>query len=224
MAITVSLYSNLSLDDLVTYSIFTLFEEHKEATFENIVAKCYDLFPERFALVGYPQWPDSARVNKSWLRCRTDFKYIKGSVKTGFVITAKGLEVVAKVQHRLKRPSYDGAVMSRKRKQASERTREEKFINELEKADVFKRYMNEKGNIDISHFEFVDMLYCTLESSWKSLKDNIEKLKLYAQKLERKEVLDFLEFAESKFSRLLQPQKTEKEEREFLGGMNKKKL
>jgi hypothetical protein len=90
--ISSKLYSDISLDELVTYSIFVLLEEKTEATFENIVAKCFEFFPEKFSLIGYPQWPDSTRVNKSWLRCRTDFKYIKGSVKNGFTLTSKGLE------------------------------------------------------------------------------------------------------------------------------------
>lgn len=36
-----SLYSDTSLDELVTYSIQSLLEENQEATFENSVAKCY---------------------------------------------------------------------------------------------------------------------------------------------------------------------------------------
>lgn len=50
-----NLYRDISLDELVTYSIFILLEESKEATFENIVAKCFELFPEKFSLIGYPQ-------------------------------------------------------------------------------------------------------------------------------------------------------------------------
>lgn len=57
----------MNIDKLVVYSIYLLSVEKKEATFENIVAKCFQLFPEKFSLVGYPQWPDSARINKSWL-------------------------------------------------------------------------------------------------------------------------------------------------------------
>jgi hypothetical protein len=213
-----NLYRDVSLDELVTYSIFILLEESKEATFENIVAKCFELFPEKFSLIGYPQWPDSARVNKSWLRCRTDFKYIKGSVKSGFTLTSKGLEVVERVQKRLKRPSSEKIIVSQKR--AKERSKEEQFINELVESEVFTRYLIEQEKTEISHFEFCDMLYCTLESSAKALKENLEKLKEYAQKLNRTEALKFLLFSENKFSHLL---KEKVEQKEYSGGMNKLK-
>ncbi|RJR21300.1 MAG: hypothetical protein C4581_02375 [Nitrospiraceae bacterium] len=212
------LYSDTSLDELVTYSIHSLLEESKEATFENIVAKCFELFPEKFSLIGYPQWPDSARVNKSWLRCRTDFKYIKGSVKSGFALTSKGLEIVEKVQKKLRRPVSEKIAVSQKK--AKERTKEEQFINELERSEVFKRYLSDHDKTEISHFEFCDMLYCTLESSPKALKENLDKLKGYAQKLNRNEVLKFLIFSEIKLFHLLQGKASQNE---YVGGMNKGK-
>jgi len=212
-----NLYRDISLDELVTYCVFLLQEEKKEATFENIVAQCFELFPEKFSLIGYPHWPDSARVNKSWLRCRTDFRYIKGSVKSGFTLTSKGLEVVERVQRRLKRPVSEKFIVSKKK--AHERSKEEKFINELENSEVFKRYVIDHEQIEISHFEFCDMLYCTLESSAKTLKENLDKLKGYAQRLNRSKTLNFLLFAEKKFSHLLK----DNDGREYSGGMNKAK-
>lgn len=212
------LYRDISLDELVTYSVFLLQEENKEATFENIVARCFELFPEKFSLIGYPQWPDSTRVTKSWLRCRTDFKYIKGSVKSGFKLTPKGLEVVERVQKRLRRPISEKIIVSEKKSRA--RTREEQFLKELEKSEVFQRYINLHEKAEISNFELCDMLYCTLESSAKALNENFEKLKEYAQKYNRNEVVEFLLFAESKFSNLL---KGKVEQNNFSEGINKVK-
>ncbi len=214
-----NLYRDISLDELVTYSIFILLEESKEATFENIVAKCFELFPEKFSLVGYPQWPDSTRVTKSWLRCRTDFKYIKGTVKSGFKLTSKGLEVIERVQRRLKRPVSEKIIVSQKK--ARERSKEEQFISELEKSEVFKRYLIDNEKMEISHFEFCDMLYCTLESSPKALKDNLEKLKGYAQKLNNNEVLKFLIYSENKLPHLL---KSNPKKIRYIGGMMKRKV
>ena len=216
--ISPKLYSDISLDELVTYSIHELLEQKMEATFENVVAKCFELFPDKFSLMGYPQWPDSARVNKSWLRCRTDFKYIKGSVKSGFTITSKGLDAVERVQKKLRRPLVEKVVVSRKK--AKERSREEEFIKELEQSEVYKRYLADQEKTEISHFEFCDMLYCTLESSAVALRDHLEKLKGYAQKLNKTKILEFLLFSENKLSHLL---REKVETSEYTGGMNKAK-
>lgn len=82
-------YERISYDDLITYAVYSLTRSGREATFENIVAESFTLFPVRFSLRGYPQWPESAAVNKSWLRCRTDKGYLVGSVKEGLKLTPK---------------------------------------------------------------------------------------------------------------------------------------
>ena len=51
-------YDDISLDELVTYCVNLIIQEGKEATFERIVEKAFFLFPEKFSLIGYPQWPD----------------------------------------------------------------------------------------------------------------------------------------------------------------------
>jgi hypothetical protein len=212
------LYKNISLDELVTYCVFLVLQEKKEATFESVVAKCFELFPQKYSLIGYPQWPDSARVNKAWLRCRTDCKYISGSVKNGFSITSKGLEIIEGVQKKLNRPFQEQDALRTKKGIA--RSREEQFINELEKSDVFKRYIVKRENTEISHFELCDVLYCTLESSAKSLNNNLDMLKEFATKLNKKDILSFLLLAEKRFASILRGGDMEEK---YSGGMNKRR-
>ena len=71
------LYQDISLNDLVMYAVYVLAESKNEINAEEIVAACFLLFPSRFHLRGYPQWPDSTVVNKRWLDCR-DRGYITG--------------------------------------------------------------------------------------------------------------------------------------------------
>jgi hypothetical protein len=214
------LYSNITLDELVTYCVFLSQEEKKEVTFENIVANCYERFPDKFSLVGYPQWPDSARINKSWLRCRTDFKYIKGSVKSGFVLTEKGIDVVARVQKKLRSSKSEKEIVNKKRTAA--RSREEQFIKEIEKSEIFQKYLKFSENIEVSHFDFCDLLYGTLETSADVLNRNLNTLKEYASRLGKGNILNFLTFLEKKFSDTLKL--NNKEKVIYGGGMNKRKL
>ena len=211
-------YSQISLSDLLTYCVYLLESEKRKANFEDIVAKCFELFPERFSLTGYPQWPDSSRVNKVWLRCRTD-KYIKGSVKAGFTVTPKGLDVGERVQKKISTP-IDERVYTKKR-QARERTREELFIRKLEGTEAYQRYMEVGKSTEISHYEFCDMLFCTLESSAESLRENLESLLDFSAKLKHDKAVKFLKFAEENFHSILYP---DKPKNKFKGGMQKKKL
>ncbi len=51
------LYSDISLNDLATNCVYLVYNEKKEATFEDIVIKCFKLFPDKLSLVGYSQYP-----------------------------------------------------------------------------------------------------------------------------------------------------------------------
>ncbi len=213
-------YKHISIDELVVYAIHRLNNEKKEPTFENIVAKCFDLFPKKFHLIGYPHWPDSARVNKSWLRCRTDFHYISGSVKTGFQLTSKGLSIVENVMRKIRSTAHQKAHL--KKRIIEERSREETFINELEKSTAFKKYKRSRSEFNLSEFELCDMLFCTLESPLELRKKNIALLKEYAEKLDRQEALEFLRKCESKFAKYLSAYKIDKIKEDFSGGMFRK--
>src|SRR6266581_3022167 len=105
------IYRRIALNELVTYAVYFLSQSGKEIVFEDVVATCFRLFPERFHLRGYTDWPDSTVVNKRWLDCR-DRGYITGSTAHGFSITPKGLEVAERT----------ASVLSGKRRHFSRRT------------------------------------------------------------------------------------------------------
>jgi hypothetical protein len=64
------IYGRIALNDLITYAVYFFSQSSGEINAEDIVAACFKLFPERFQLRGYSEWPDSTVVNKRWLDCR----------------------------------------------------------------------------------------------------------------------------------------------------------
>jgi len=58
-------YQNLTIDDLILYALFSLEEKGVEGRFENIVAEGFEMFPKKFYLHGYPEYPDARRVFNS---------------------------------------------------------------------------------------------------------------------------------------------------------------
>jgi len=214
-------YKDISLDRLVTYVVYLIIEEKREATFENIVAKCFELFPRKFALIGYSHWPDSARVNKAWLRCRTDFKYIKGTVKSGFKLTSKGYEVVQEVQRILKPTNMK--YQSIKKHIKDERSREEYFINRIKANSLFAKYMNKEKDLVITEFDFCDLLFCTLESTLETRRKNLSLLKDYAKTLNDDSVYEFLSYCEKNLQSYLFDIKNGGVNQKYKGGMFKSK-
>lgn len=214
-------YGRIALNDLVTYAVYFLAQSGKEVNAEDIVATCFSLFPERFHLRGYPQWPDSTVVNKRWVDCRGK-GLIHGSTASGFSLTPKGLELAERVSQILfgKKPHFGRS--SSNRVGEEERTRAGRFVRSLEKSDAFSLFSSHDEAANISEFDFRNMLLCTMESSATTLRNNLEQFKQYVALYKREDLLKFLEFCRSKFAHLLSESLGEKPK--YRGGMIKKKI
>jgi hypothetical protein len=93
-------YTGITLNNLVVYAIYYLHQDDAEIVSEDIISACFKLFPKRFSLKKYPQWPDSAMVNRRWSDCRRK-GYIAAKTDSGFKLTAKGLRLAEKVAKKL---------------------------------------------------------------------------------------------------------------------------
>jgi len=77
-----------SIAELILFSIYLLDSEKKENTFENIVKKCFDLFPENFNFKNNSQWPDSRKLDRPLRNLRK--KGMIGGDPQKFFLTEKG--------------------------------------------------------------------------------------------------------------------------------------
>ena len=190
-------YERISYDDLVTYAVYRLTAGNgSQTTFEDIVAEAFRLFPKRFCLRGYPDWPDSAIVNKSWLRSRTDKKYIVGSVKDGFRLTQRGLEVAERVERRLGQDPAKGS----KRIKSELRTRSGRLLRSIEESPSFREFQS-AGNLDnMTEDDLADVLLAVPDTPGRVLISNLEQFRDAARLYGRIDVQSFLDAAESQFS------------------------
>jgi hypothetical protein len=89
-------YTIIASSDLVVYAIYYLQHHGIDITHEDIISACFKLFPKKFSLKKYPQWPDSAMINRRWSDCRSK-GYIAAKTDSGFKLTAKGSRHAEKV-------------------------------------------------------------------------------------------------------------------------------
>ena len=209
-------YLKMSYDNLLIYALYELQNINDHTTFENLVAKTFELFPKRFQLPGYPGWPDSSLVEKSWLRCRSDKALIYGSKSKGFTLTPKGLALAEEVFQKFQRknlkdtPPYPSG---------DSRTRSGRLVKHIEKSTAFQKFISNKNLDDISEFEFCDLLYSTLDTAPTLRRRNLEELKYHVEVYRRHDLLAFLEKCQGKFRNLLEDLSKENYE----GGMMKRK-
>ena len=177
-------------------------------TAEDLISACFVLFPKRFSMRKYPQYPDSGTVSRRWGDCKSK-GYLRGNATRGFKITAKGKRRAEKIEKSLGKPLKPVRVQKPKTTRKSGSTQPVhpelkahagKYIRSIRASDAYKRYRNQET---LNEFDFRSMLLCTMESPPPTLSRNMEQFKEYVNIYKRKDLLVFLEFCEVKFSHLL---------------------
>jgi hypothetical protein len=222
-----TIYSKITLNDLVIYSVHYLHKQGTGITSEDIIATCFALFPKRFSLRKYPQYPDSGIVSRRWGDCKSR-GYLRGNAASGFQITARGIKRAEKVVKMLGEPmkpvrvekaalspkgrAEKPAVPDAKREAAVHpelKAHAKKYVHTIETSDAYRHF---KKGATLNEFDFRSMLLCTMESPPTTLARNLVQFKEYVDIHDRKDLIAFLEFCENKFSSLLGviPQQVEK--------------
>lgn len=180
-------YETQGLDQLVTYCVDRILQNGEECTFERLVYECFTLFPRKFGFARYPGWPDSARVNKSWLRCRTDRRWIAGSVQAGFVMTPAGSRVALEVASALRT-----GVLGTQPRHREPRERWEAAISRIKRHPAFLKFRND-SSVQLTQQEARNVLAATLETPLRILDANLSYFRQVASEYEDREVQGFLD-------------------------------
>jgi hypothetical protein len=209
------IYTKVILNDLVVYSVYYLYKQGSEITSEDIISACYVLFPKRFSMRKYPQYPDSGIVSRRWSDCKSK-GYLKGNATKGFEITARGIKRAEKVEKSLGTPlklgrvkkaasppkgkAVEPAVPPKEAVHPELKAHAKKYVRSIEMSDAYKHF---KKGAPINEFDFRSLLLCTMESPTTTLARNLNQFKGYVNIHNRKDLFAFLEFCEGKFSSLI---------------------
>lgn len=89
-----TLYQGASLAALTTYSLFWLHQWQLRRTIEAVSVLNWRLFPDKFGMVGWPEYPDAFRTNRSLLQGQPKYRnWLTGAASTGFSLNERGLEI-----------------------------------------------------------------------------------------------------------------------------------
>ena len=100
------LYGDVGLNQLLAYAVSYLEGRRYRGTIENITVVTYRMFPNKYSLVGYPQFPDSARVQRVILHLGPKYVgLLEGKNKIGYRLNERGRSVAAETALRLSAPS-----------------------------------------------------------------------------------------------------------------------
>jgi len=96
-----NVYTDINMNHLIAYTIEYLNNNNIALSFENICVASYLMFPKKFSLIGYDEYPDSNRVNLVLLHLRPKYDNLaEGNIKSGFTLTEKGKIYVEKAKQK----------------------------------------------------------------------------------------------------------------------------
>ena len=196
----IEVYESLGVDYLLIFCVKRVLDNGEECTLERLIYECFTLFPKRFALARYPQWPDSTRIYRSWRRCRLDNGWLSGSAQQGFRPTRKGEQVAHMVAAKLNEPV---AISKQTKEPSKTRGKEEAVVRYLRKSDAFRRWDKDRAHFVIAGSELRSVLNTTLESPLQLLRENLDYYREMAELVNDSAVLAFLEMCEEQNKNVL---------------------
>lgn len=190
-------YKNVDLDHLMMYVMGQLEQIGVDLSYENAVVAAFKIFPRKFSLPGYPEHPDSNRVEQCLWRCAGKTRqWLGGKARQGFIITHRSRLFIKEAEDLL------SGILYKKTKATSQTRRKESILAEVIASSAYRKYLKGEGDF-ITEAEFCFLLQGTLDSSKETLKKNFNSLKIFADELARKDVVEFLDWLEERFKMFL---------------------
>ena len=194
-------YDDFDLDRLVVYALSILEENKISLYFDYIAVALFKLFPRKFSMANFRQYPDTNRISKA-LRRLTDQKrknWATGNIENGFYLTDLGREIAKQISKLLKNP-----VQKKDRKLImvgkSRGKSPSDDIKEIRTSEAFKKWF---ANEEVNNHEFFAFLKAAPYTPKQLLAEHLRRLKVSATTAKDKEVMEFLTWLEKKFSNLL---------------------
>lgn len=196
-----------SLPHLTAYAIYWLAQWEIPTTYENISVINARLFRGEFTLVGFPEFPDAMRTNRTLLQMRPKYRgFATSDPRRGVFLTQKGREAAAKVLGAIGGPQLAGEIIKdlSTELRSSEspqrgRTRDPRqIIREAKQKLLYRRY--QEGTLaeaDVVHL--LGLLSVYDHTPPKEVKRAFRELRSDAMSISDGSFVSFLDAVEQRF-------------------------
>ena len=200
------LYQGEALSKLTTVGILKLHNAEIDANFENITVILYKLFPEKYSLVGFPEFPDTLRVNRAMTSHCITAGYIDGTLKrNSYFLTPKGQTVAEDLLDQI-----ESGTMSQRKRSDEKQHKYIRLVKGVSDTTGFEKF-SAKHLKEIKKFDVCESLHCTIDADEEHIKRNLEMLVLHANNTKKisnftvisESVLEYLQYIESNWEELM---------------------
>ena len=164
-------YRGVGLNDLLAFAVSCLEEWKHATTFENVAVAAHCMFPGKFSLVGYPQFPDAARVQLVILHLGPKYVgWLEGKKRTGYYLNTRGREAARRAAENLGTPQSGNTAPKFVQDNLANRTAVETRVARLRDSDSFRQFMAGNGQAinDVTLAWEVYGLFITADSLTKA--------------------------------------------------------
>lgn len=181
-------YLPMNKDRLVLFAVGFLESKNIEPTFDKTVATVFRLFPKKFSLIGFPEYPDGRTIYYCvYNHCTLTNKWLFGNVQSAFKVTEKGKYFLDETKKML-----DGKIKLGRTHRTVPKRKEATFITELKKTNAFREYIDNMEK-KIPKSEIFEALKAPMDSK-ELAQAHLEKYFEYAKRISDSDALAFLEF------------------------------
>jgi hypothetical protein len=207
----VAKYTDLSLATLTAYSAYWLAQWELPTTLENVAVLNFKLFPTKFAMTGWAQFPDVNRTNRSVLQMRPKYRNFATSITNkGVFLNERGIEEAQALTKRLGNPTFgDGTTpdvelpIARVRGSGRPTTvHAEDLVAQVRKSGLFQSYREGHWN-DVEAIDLINFLEVYDHTPGDEKRRRLKVFQSAAKELKDHEVVEFLENVASKFKTYL---------------------
>ena len=195
-----TLYENIVYAELAVYVLDLLQKNNIPTSLENISVALFRLFPEKFSLTGYPQYPDVTRINRTLLQLRPKYRnWASGKIITGVSLTRNGARKAQDVQ--LKLSGVVQQTPSKRSKSAANPVTLEidKELQRIEASALFERW--KRGVMEqATTMEFLLMIGAYSYTPPNAIRDRVDYLMQIASQFNRDDILHFLKDLRKRFA------------------------
>ena len=200
--------SGITNAKLAAVALLKLEEIEVERTFENVVVGLQKLFPGKFSLITYPEFPDTIRVDNT-LRLdagKGHAEYLTGNRPKGYKLTSNGRVAAEESIQQLESSKGKKQTLGIGRKDRGRYTR---LVGAVIESECFKKFSTKQFS-EINKLDVRLVLQCGLETPSEKARGNLEALQKLATALNKIQeyeklaiaVLEFLKYIEDNWESL----------------------
>jgi len=199
-------YASLDLNRLTAYTIHTLRALDVPSSIENIAVANLRMFPRRFAMVGFSEYPDLLRVNRALLQLRPKYRnWATGNARLGWALTRGGIAEAEAVSKHLDKQGSDPTptlqdLHAEPGGHVARTLHGEDAINRIRSTSLFAKALD--GWKEVSALEVFDVVEAYTHTPSDVLRSKLRQLKTIAADMKDKEVEKFLDEVSHRFPTL----------------------